>query len=186
MDQILKKQILHSEIRLIITVILCNIAVGSYAQNRNVPPPPKDVIKKVSFHSSSIKIDTIFVEELNKILFNVNNNDNWITRIPKNCRNFVLTFEEKDTLNYQINIYMDSDPCKSALGFFEYTTGFYWVKEGVIPNDIIEFISNHKKKFSYIEVIEAISPTDEGPRYWKLLYNVSTKTFKVLETNVYY
>ncbi len=186
MGQILKKQILYSEIRLIITVILCNIVLESHAQNKNIPPP-KDVRKEVSFYSSLIKIDTIFIKELNKILFNVNS-DNYdgITSIPKKYRNFILAFKEKDTLNYEIDIYIDSNPCKSALGFFEYTTGYYWVMNGIIPNNIIESISNYKKHFSYIEIIYAISPIDEGPKYWILLYNVSTKTFKVLETNVYY
>ena len=158
-------------------ILVFAVSIGQ-AQDRKVIPPPDMTQKTHTFLSSELRVDSVFIRNLNGILFDeagacwMNCDNKW--------RNFHLDFEKIDSLNYSIQMMFWNIPAKESIGFYKYNEYFYWL-DGDIPPTIILAVKS-KKRFSYKEhppflIID--------PPFWFLMYNSQTGDIEVKEKGCY-
>ena len=154
----------------------------SQAQENRVFVPPDKTLKTYTFVLPELRVDSTFIACLNTILFDKKYQYmNWILSNPnssRSLRHFYIHFEEKDSLNYSIQIMLGDIPGKNSTGFFERNEYFYWFGDEIPPNIILE--TKSKKQFSYKE---------HPPRFidfplWILVYNKQDGSI-VFKTNDY-
>jgi len=158
----------------------------SYAQNNKFIPPDWRQTEKtlsVSVVLPALQIDSIFMENLNTVLFD--KNDRFMNRIIFNpdskYRHFDIRFEKKDSLNYWIVVELSDTPTRRSKGFFENNGFFYWFGGEVPPNIILE--TKSKRRFSYKEVQIIFGIYD--PILWYLMYNSETGSIEVKGEDFY-
>ena len=156
-----------------ILVLLFVFSAGiSQAQENRVYIPP-DPPETYHFAMPELQVDTVFIKNLNTILFNVRYG--WSSRTE--FRNFLISFEEIDSMYYSIQVMLYINPGRNSTGFFEQNGYFYWLGGEIPPTIILE--TKSIKQFSFTEYVGFIDPP-----FWFLMYNKQDGSI-VFKTNDY-
>jgi hypothetical protein len=167
--------------KIIIGLIFVFSATISQAQNNKFISP--DMTQKThSFALPALQIDSIFIANLNAVLFD--KNDRYMNSIifnsrEKSWRHFHIRFEKTDSLNYCIVVSLWDIPARKSTGFFEYNGFLYWFGDDVPPNIILR--KKSKRRFSYKEPL----PAPYDPPFWYLMYNIQMGSIEIKEKNFY-
>jgi hypothetical protein len=162
-------------IKIIIGLMFIFSSITGQAQKNKFIPPDWEQ-KTYSFTLPALQIASIFMENLNDVLFD--KNDSYMNSIVSNSKNkfrhFHIYFEKTDSLNYCIVASLWDIPANSK-GFFENNGYFYWFDGEIPPNIILE--TKSKRRFSYKEPI----PAPYDPPFWYLIYHIQTESIEVKE-----
>lgn len=174
MNQIQYLAIMESKIKVLIFIFTITI---SQAQNNGKHIIPPDIkVKTYFFVLPELKVDSVFIENLNAILFN--DSDCYMNSIisnprEKSWRHFHIQFEKKDSLNYCIELSLLDIPARKSMGFFEHNGFYYWFGNDTPSNIILK--TKSKKQFSYKEAL----PASYDPPFWFFMYNSQTGNIEV-------
>jgi hypothetical protein len=163
-------------IKIIIELIFIFSSIVGQAQKKTYIPPVMTQ-KTYVFMSPELQIDSIFMENLNAMLFDKDDRymNSRISNPNNRWRHFHIRFEKTDSLNYCVVASLWDIPANSK-GFFENNGYFYWFGGEVPPNIILE--TKSKRRFSYKEQ-QIIGFYD--PLFWYLMYNPQTGSIEVKE-----
>ncbi|GHT46279.1 hypothetical protein AGMMS49965_23740 [Bacteroidia bacterium] len=163
--------------KIIIEFLLALLATVSQAQNNNKFIPPESTTKTYSFALPELQIDSMFIANLDTVLFDKNDRfmNSRISNPNNRWRHFHIQFEKKDSLNYCITVGLYDIPARKSTGFFEHNGFLYWFGADT-PLGII-LGTKSKKQFSYKEPI----PAPYDPPFWHLIYNKQTGEIEIKE-----
>lgn len=166
---------MESKIIIVIGFIYAFSSIASQAQKNDKLIPFDMEQKTYSFSLPELLIDSVFMENLNTVLFDKNDcyMNNIISNPNNRWRHFHLGFEKIDTLHYCIAASLWNIPARISTGFYENNGYFYWFG-GKVPPDIIAETKS-KKRFSYKEPI----PASYDPPFWYLVYNIKTGNIEI-------
>ena len=164
--------------KIIIGLIFIFATTVCQAQKSSKYKSPDMITKTHSFVLPELQVDSIFIENLNAVLFD--KNDHYVNNITSNphgklWRHFHLQFEKKDSLNYCLEVSLLDIPARESIGFFEYNGFLYWFGNDAPSNIVLE--TKSKKQFSYKEPL----PAPYDPPFWFLMYNIETGNIEVKE-----
>lgn len=168
--------------KIIVGLIFAFFSITSQSQNKDTFILLKSKQESHCFISSELRIDSIFMKNLNNILFD--NNDCWWKSDTLNSLNkveghFFISFKKIDAFNYYMEVSLWNNPVEKSIGFLKYKKYFYWLS-GKVPNNLI-LKTKIKKRFFYVEYY----PIIEDPLIWVLIYNTQTGNIQVEKKNFY-
>ena len=157
---------------ILVLLFVFSTGISQAQENRAyIPPPPPETYH---FALPELQVDTVFIKNLNTILFDVrygwSGSDNLFKSFPVN-------FEKIDSLNYSISVGLWYMPGKNSTGFFKHNEYYYWLGGEIPPNIILE--TKSIKQFSFIELIGLFDPP-----VWFLMYNMQDGSI-VFKSNDY-
>jgi|LSQX01.2.fsa_nt_gb hypothetical protein len=166
--------------KIIIGLIFIFATTICQAQINSKYIPPDMTAKTHSFVLPELRVDSIFIENLNTALYD--KNDRYLKNIISNpreklWRHFHIQFKKIDSLNYCLEVSLLDIPARKSTGFFEHNGFFYWFGNDAPPNIVLE--TESKKHFSYKEHL----PAPYDPPFWFFMYNVETGNIEVKEEN---
>lgn len=167
------------ESKIIIGLICIIVTTTCQGQvNGKYVPPDVTIQKAHSFALPALQIDSVFIKNLNTVLFN--KTDHYMNSIISNPNNrwkhFYIRFKKKDSLEDCIVVVLLDTPVESSTGFFENDGYLYWFGGEVPPGIILE--TKTKRQFSYKDQ-QIIGFYD--PPFWFFIYNRETGNIEVKE-----
>jgi hypothetical protein len=164
--------------KIIIGLMFFFFSITSQAQkNKFIPPDWKQ--QTYSFALPELQIDSIFMKNLNVVLFDKNDRymNSRISNPNNRWRHFLIHFEKTDSLNYRIVVSLWDIPAIGSTGFYEHNGFLYWFGGDISPNIILG--KKSKRRFSYKEDM----PGPYDPPFWTLIYNPQTGNIEVKENH---
>ena len=115
--------------KIIIGLIFIFATTICQAQINSKYIPPDMTAKTHSFVLPELRVDSIFIENLNTALYD--KNDRYLKNIISNpreklWRHFHIQFKKIDSLNYCLEVSLLDIPARKSTGFFEHNGFFYW------------------------------------------------------------